>query len=278
MTRKVYKAYFSMKSMANKVIYVPRFIEGREFYDNDLAEALTSVAKEGYEAQFMPSVIDARIQAPKDARIWQAWYDSVSARITGRTKQQNPVVVYAHIPNYLSNPENIKTAKEQGLVNGAANVPQEEFQRLLDLEDRKNVFVVDYNTLKNSKNGVISLKNALKHPQTIPFIGGEERAIKYLERHREVYGENIGNWHSDDLYENSLGGRLLYVGDNDYGSLNGSRYLNRLGRFVGVSNKDAEGVAPKNLPDMAQLEKVIGEYVAPVNKKELLERFGRLLV
>ena len=230
--------------MTEDTILVPKkeLLEGKEFYDNRTDKALKACQNEGFEAQFMPSIIDTRIDSEKDARIWQTWYSAPSVRATGKTKQGKAVVIYSHIPNYLSNPDNIEKAIKQGLVNGAGVIPQDEFQKLLDLEDNENVFVIDYNELKKSISAVIPLKNALKHPQTIPFLSGEERAEKYLERHKEVYGDKIGIWHVDDL-SNEPSGRLLFVGNDCDGGLSGDGSLNLSGRFVGVHS--AEGATQK---------------------------------
>ena len=232
--------------MVKNIIQIPRkeLLEGKEFHADYLDQALENCQKEGFEAVFMPQLIDARIEAPKDARIWQTWYSAPSIRATGRTKQGIPVVVYAHIPNYFSDPENIEEAMEQGLINGAGILPQKEFQKLLDLEDDKNVFLVDYNELKSSKSTIISSKGALEHPQTIPFIGGRERAEAYLGRHKEVYGNSIGMRHSDDLHDKPTG-RLLFLGYDCDDDLNGSYDLHYLeGRFVGVR---AKGAAQKDI-------------------------------
>ena len=261
--------------MANDTISVPlkRNLEGKEFHNNRADKALKACQDEGFEAQFMPSIADTRIEAEKDARIWQTWYSAPSVRATGRTKQDNAVVVYAHIPNYFSNPNNIETAISQGLINGAGIMPQNELQRLLDLEDNKNVFVIDYNTLRNSSSGVIPLKNALKHPQTIPFLSGKERAEKYLDRHNEVYGNQIGIWHSDDLSDKPVG-RLLYVGNNYNNGLYGNNNLNNSARFIGVHG--AEGASQKIVPSKEQLINIINEYIATVNKDDVTKRISAL--
>lgn len=144
----------------------------KEFYYDTIDDALTALLEEDYTPLFMPSIADVRIEVSEDEIVWKNWYCSPGVRATGRTKQGNAVVVYAHVPNYFSNPDNIKEAKRKGLINGAGIMPDKEFQRLLDLEDDKDIFVVDYNKLKSSESGVIQLKDALKHPQTIPFLGG----------------------------------------------------------------------------------------------------------
>lgn len=252
--------------------------EGREFErleTNGIENALRDCQEAGYDPQFMPALADARIEAPGEARIWQPWYTTPSLRATGKTQQGNPVVVYAHVPNYFSNSDNITTAREAGLRNGAGRMPREEFQRLLDLKDDETVFVVDYNTLKNSPSDVIKVSNALKHPQTIPFLGGQERAESYLRRHEQVYQrKDIGIWHSDDLADEPMA-RVLALGVNNFDDgLNGNNDLNYLARFVGVRRGAS---APENKgPTEEQLCRIIGEYVAPVNQLEVNKRIGKL--
>lgn len=258
-------------------ILIPRkeLLEAKEFYANRTDRALRNLQEENYQAVFMPQIVDARLEASREDRIFQTWYTTPSIKATGRTKQGNAVVVYAHIPNYFSNPDNIEKAINQGLVNYAGILPQKEFQKLLDLEDKKNVFVVDYNVLKNSSSCVIPVSKALKHPQTIPFLGGEERAEKYLQKHKEVYGNRMGIWHSDDLADDESFGRLLFLGNNYYYDLSGNSNFVNVGRFVGVQN--AVGARKKiQHPTKKQLEKVISDYVAPVNRLELKERIAGL--
>lgn len=276
--------------MTENQILVPRkqLLEAKEFYaETDSAnekygiptalEACQTPDENGiaYEAIFMPAIIDTRNEAPNNSTVFQCWYTVPSIKATGRTKQGTPVVVYAHVPNYFSAPENIRKAIKQGLVNGAGRFPQTELQRLLDLEDGKNVFVVDHNTLKNSTNGVIPVNKALKHPQTIPFIGEEGRAINYLEKHKQVYGEEIGNWHLDDLADKPLA-RLLFVGDDYYGGLLGDGPLYGDARFLGVPLNAAEGSARKIFPAQEKLAGIINEYVAPINQPEVHERVAAL--
>jgi len=221
-------------------LQIVRALEAEEFCDSDVSNALEACQKE-HEAQFMPAIFDARIAYPNNAAIWSKWFSAPSIRATGKTSQGNSVVVYAHIPNYLSNPKNIREAIGKGLRNMAGIMPQAEFQRLVDLDgstdnlENRSVWVVDYDTLRKSKSGGISVYDALEHPQTIPFIGGKDRAERYLLRHKKVNGKNIGNWHSNDLQEDgSAVGRLLFIGlDGDCVGLLGNCSLNGYGRFVG---------------------------------------------
>lgn len=239
--------------------------QAKEFYNSDMATALESCQKYGH-ALFMPELIDAKILATKGSSLLSNWLTAPSIRATGRTKQGNPVVVYVHVDNYLSNPENIRNAER---INGAGVMPVDEFQRLLDLGDNKNVFVIDYDKLKISSSGVIPVERALEHPQTIPFIGGEERAQRYLEKFKQVYGNNIGIWHCDDLKDEPLG-RLLFVGVDCNFGLDGYNLINSLARFVGVrGSASAEGTAQKiSAPTIEQILKVSKNFVPKATRKE----------
>ena len=250
--------------MENQIL-VPRKVEGKEFYADRVDKALENCVKENYEAQFIPEIIDARISSPEESRIWQTWFTAPSIRVTGKDKKGKPFVIYSHVENYLSQFKNITSAIEQGLVNGAGKMPQEEFQRLLDLKDDERVFVVDYDALRNSTSGVIKVSKALAHPQTIPFLGGKERAEKYLEQHEKVYGSNIGVWHSNDLSHEPLA-RVLFVGGIYLGGLLGGG-LNGDARFLGV-RRVAEGDAQK-----ISAKPKCGEFKAilPYAQKDLTE-------
>jgi hypothetical protein len=238
----------------------------KEFYDSNLATALENCLKAGYNPKFMPELADARINGKAE---WGRFYSAPSIRATGKTEQGSKVVVYAHIPNYFSNPENIRKAVEMGLINGAGIMPSDEFQKLLDVEDGKKVFVVDYDKLKNSKSGIIPLSDAMEHPQTIPFLGGQERAEKYLAKHKEAYNTNqIGIWHNDDLKENPVG-RLLFLGNLGDNGLVGN-CLSYFGCFLGVrSGKVAEGDAKKiKAPSLNEILKYSRNFIAKNSQTE----------
>ena len=250
----------------------------KPFYNADMVAALNQCIdpeQQGgaYKAQFMPGIIDERMNTSDyTAPIWSDWHTSLSLRATGKSKQGNAVVVYAHVPHELSTPEGMQAARKAGLVNGAGKLSKNEFYRLLDLEDKENVFVVDYNALKNSESDVIPVSKALAHPQTIPFLGGSERAEAYLEKHKEAFGKNIGIWHSDDLGNEPVGRVLFVGGHNDDGNLNCGNSLNYDARFVGVREVlSAEGgekkhEVPQEIMKSPSLEQVIslarGKFIA----------------
>ena len=68
-------AALSPKSTESKILIPHKIIyKGREFEDVGTAQsierALRDCQTQGYEAQFMPALVDARIEAPQGARIW----------------------------------------------------------------------------------------------------------------------------------------------------------------------------------------------------------------
>lgn len=208
-----------------------RELEARLFYGNTKEGALADVESQKSRALLMPEIADGRIGADGNSLLWKNWLNALSIKATGMIKDK-PVVIYAHVPNAFSTSAGIVEAKKLGLRNRAGILPGGEFQRLYDLQNNENVFVVDYNALRSSTSDVIKVSDALKHPQTIPFLGGEETAVNYLEFYKRVLGDKIGNWHVDDLQSDGKAvARLLYVGYFD--GLDGSD-LDSDARFVGV--------------------------------------------
>ncbi len=104
--------------------------------------------------------------------------------------------------------------------------------------------MIPYETLNQSSSGVISVDQALNHPQTIPFLGSEATAKAYLAKHREIYGDQIGVWHSDDFNKKNPLGRVLYLGGSYDGGLGGNGNLCFGGRVLAVA-PEAQAVAKK---------------------------------
>lgn len=270
-----------VKESKENEILVPRtgYVQGKAFYNRDMSLALEQTQKEGYRAIFMPELADTRIQADKGARIFNQWYTTLSIRVTGKTSKGAKVVVYSHADNHFSSPENIRE-EQRNLAGYAGIMPQPEFQNLVDsdgLTDESGnrlVWVIDYDTLRKSSSGRINVNKALKHPQTIPFLGGEERAVKYLAKHKEIYGEEIGIWHSDDLHQDGkqLLGRFLYLGDIDVNGLFGGNNLNSSARFVGVR----DGAQKISRHSLEQLLKVSEGFVPDVARKDYEARVSAL--
>ena len=238
-------------------VKIPVVIDGKVFYNDKFHLGLKECQDSGFRAWFIPEIEDLRSISDKESFIWQKWHASPSVRVTGQTKGGNNVVAYAHVPNYFSNPQNIEKAIKEGLENGAGHYPEKQFYKLLDMEDGANVFVIDYDALKNSESGVMSISEAMKHPQTIAFIGGKERTEKYLDQHEKVVGKKIGNYHSDDLHDKPFGRPLVVGNFSNSGYLLGDYNFNGDGRFDGVP-VSAEG-ATREKTRISPLEKLAGK-------------------
>ena len=236
--------------MSDKTL-IPTFVEAQPFEKletNGVEKALRECLKAKCEPVYMPQLVDTRIVSPIESPVWQWHLTTPSVRVTGRTKQGNPVVVYAHVPNYYSKPNNVVESVGKGLRAGAGRMPWKEFYRLLDLEDNEKVFVGDNDKHKNAYSGEIKVARALKHPEVIPFLGGKARAEQYFQKHQQVYNTNkIAVWHYDDL-DDEPRGRVLLLGSN-YGrylnandNLYADNHLNNNARFLGV-RRGANGVS-----------------------------------
>ena len=112
-------------------LYQNKPSEGKEFEVLEtygVEKALRQCQDAGYDALFMPQLVDARIVAPADSDIWNTWYTNPSLRAPGRSQGNQPVVVSAHVPHCFSAPDNIKEAVNKGLVNYAGRCPQKNFK------------------------------------------------------------------------------------------------------------------------------------------------------
>ena len=203
-----------------------------EVYADRVDRALAKVDNPLY----MPDFIRARSSVNFGHRLWEMWWAVPSIRATGRTAQGTPVVLYAHVPNFYSDAENVRAAIDDGrLVNGAGPLLPEEFTRLLSLEGN-GVFVVDYDVSRKFVSQFIETDSALEHPQTLPLLGvSQEEAEAYLKKYKlayeRPYGNRIGVLHGDDLGSEPIA-RVLFIGDR--GLLSGTGSLNYGARILGV--------------------------------------------
>ncbi len=233
-----------------------------------VADVLEQARNEWYQTLFMPELALARVDSQE---LWKDWYAAPSFRATGKTKQGAKVVLYAHVPSNFSTPANIREAITNGnLVNGAGPIPQAEFNRLVSLDGNGRVFVVEYDTLRKAPSDVISVDAAFEHPQTIPFLGGEATAKAYLAKHKEMYGNRIGIWHSDDFNKDTPLGRVLCFGYDGSLGLYGDYGIDDDGRVLAVA-PEAQSVAKigeaANVPLEQRVEMLKDGKVLKLNGK-----------
>ncbi|HLD72154.1 MAG TPA: hypothetical protein VJA23_01065 [Candidatus Nanoarchaeia archaeon] len=205
-----------------------------------ILKAYTECVDAKAQPWFIPELVDAKITPNCNDYLWQNDFTQPSIIVTGRNRAGKAVVVYDHGSNYFSNLENLKKVYQNGLSNGAGLMPQDEFLKLLGLEDEKTVFVRDHQELMNSQYGDIEVSTALAHPMMIPFLGGKERAESYLDAFGKRIGSKIHLRIVNDL-DNVAKGRWLVLGGNYVNnSLGGVYYFYNYGRVLGVeSSEDA---------------------------------------
>ena len=116
---------------------------------------------------------------------------------------------------------------EKKLIANALPLSQQAFDAL----DKRNgevqdgirlVKVMDHAQAQKAKFGEQSLDGALENPHAHAFLGGEEQAEAYLEAHKDVHGNKISLWHSNDLGDMPVARPLV---------LNSSGYLNSFSDF-----------------------------------------------
>lgn len=130
----------------------------------------------------------------------------------------------------------------------------------------------------------MTVAEALEHPETIPFLGGEDRAQKYLARHEQIYGKEIGIWLDIHDYETIVPkpkGMLLQLGW--YGSnLTGMPYtyglktsarLDNPGHFLGVPSRN---YTPEDVKKAIQQLEELKRSVDPELVKSLEELLSKL--
>ncbi len=201
--------------------------KGREFYAegvHSFARSLEDCSSAGYKPLFMPELAIAKAGPYCDARLWRAEFTTMSAKITGRSRRGNAVVVYAHVPTSLCDPTNVRRLIDgNAVINGALPIPEEEFLALLDQDGNGRVFVVDHSRLHIGTRwgryiesfGIFGGGDALDNPQTIPFLGGRKIAADYVAAHkRNCNRGSIDFGHSGDLADRPIG-RILYFGSNN---------------------------------------------------------------
>ncbi|HLD12976.1 MAG TPA: hypothetical protein VJB87_05300 [Candidatus Nanoarchaeia archaeon] len=214
--------------------------ELRSFYHADVSVALAASQSRGFSPLWMPSFLEERLAQPNGHPVWGKWSFTPSSLVTGKSRGGARVALVAHIPSYVSDPENIAAARVGGrLVNGALPVADAEVYRLLALEGN-GVMVVDHAKLLGAKVGVMPVDETIDHVLTAPFCGSVDLASRYLPRHNEHYGRVSIWFRKEDLQSDVPAARLLLAGgsyfilDADYG-------LSLSGRFFGVRRNSAVG-------------------------------------
>ena len=278
--------------------------EGEAFYNTHLPAALkkaqTYAGKQGYVAS-LPELVRARILASPDQEIWTNFYTANSEEDIGATKQGKPILLVVHGNGILSSPERIERAYQDGLINRAARLFQEEVVKLSEgrlpneqvipvhsfSEFRQGIrnlprnyaIVMDLDEAKRTKSGVHKIKDLLNSPLFIARAGGLQTAEEYLRNVEEkLKVSKYGSWHPfDNVDINQPQGRLLFLDINYDNCFNGLSNLGNDGRFVGVRAPEISDLKTESerKPTEITLEKRIR---VALEKGEAFKFDGRLYV
>ncbi len=244
---------------------IKKHVEGRDFVSDTPGKALDDCVQAGFRALSVPEIIDLRINASADSHLWTQWYTTASMRAVGYSKQGRAVIVYAHGDIYFKRGAVIRAAIGAGLENGAGVIPLNEFYAMLEREDGKSVFVVDYARVHETFTGELTIEKAVEHPLLVPFCGGEARARRYLQKCREMYGNYVKILHDDDVMERPLA-RLLYLGNK--GALDSLASLESENNCLGI--EETRGGLP-----LQELLVLVQHYVPKVAQGQFLQEVQR---
>ena len=217
---------------------------------NNISEILGLCIAEGFEPLSMPQLADLMINNPNCSAFWEMAISTTSIIANGKTKAGNEVIAIAHCPSYLSSPKNLYHAiRENQVSHGAVCIPDEEFWKILELEDNVNVFVVDRALVEQwpkefygvdaplVKEKIAGLDAiAINHPLTAPYFASRERAEKFLKKHRDICSGNI-EINTIPLWADKPLASLIisfYVGINNYSQGPGpSALYSKIGTAIG---------------------------------------------
>ena len=208
--------------------------EASVFFDthlpNALQRALEYAGNDGFVAS-LPQLLRARTHAPFDNEMWNQWfYTSNSEESLVETPQGNNVVALVHGGGIFASPARFRKLylastnrhSEDGftglfggkilqqeahdILNGrcpdGSDIPVysfSDFERGISNLPRRYVVVMDFETARTSKCGLVSSDELKDDPLMIARAGGAEAAAAYLDKAKEYYGiSEMGSWHRFD--------------------------------------------------------------------------------
>jgi len=285
----------SRETALRKTIELISFTQAKIFSDvGDFAlyESLKKCKKEGFKPLFIPELLDFMLKEKGSAKrsIWEYGYGNSShslvtpsVKISGKSPQGKKVVAYAHIPTFFSNIKNFQE-KERGdlyKIFGERETPQNEFEKILKLEDNKNVFVHDYVAGKQNQDR-FELEEALEKTRLISLLGGRERAESFVKKMNKYYWRTIGIDDADDYLK--CVGTVPAYGNTcliDFRPTRISSWNNfNHAHFIGI--KEVYPGLKESILDTNSLFKEVSEladsYVPEMAKKEFLSNLKKLVL
>lgn len=159
-------------------------LEVREFCGYSLDEILAQEEAKDFRPLSAMEIMDARILAPPDAKIWHTSYFTPCLIAAGKFKHSD-VVVFEHLPIDFSDYQKALRAIKTGDLNqqfydliGNARVPS---------NGNKLFSVVGYNQAMKTPHTLTDIEELAKHPYAIAACGNESRAIRYFQKYAQTY-------------------------------------------------------------------------------------------
>ncbi|MBW3022796.1 hypothetical protein KY308_01715 [Candidatus Woesearchaeota archaeon] len=212
---------YEKQPINEKQMHIPveKKVWAKEFYGSNLEEAVRKCKEDNHGILYMPELVNARIKTPiirySDpfsgppvlSDIWEREYTTVSLMVVGKTFLGEDIMMFIHKLPETNNAKNdgvfdffseehFDTMRNIGALRGAGVFPTDLFEELVNRykDNDGKIFVREHKKIVGRKNKVfedIKLKNALKHPFVIPYLGGRYIAEEYVDKIAEEKATHI---------------------------------------------------------------------------------------
>lgn len=262
------------------------------FYNSSLPTAFRQALKYGKVASMsvLLSLWD------KNPEFRNSWYTANSENLIGLDsegrfgKKDSPVAIATHGARILT-PDRIEQAYKEGLNNVyAAKLTPEEIRKVLS---EKNIYSIDdimkgkvpnglsyaivmpLETAAQSNSGYQDIDPLLGNKVFVANCGSLQSAETHIKTLKSLGKTKYGSRHRFNV-KPELQGRLLFLGYDDDGGLNGGYCLDYVGRFVGVHSVSSEAantqvLVPKEMT-YQQVMRLVRPFVAKSRQKGLEEK------
>lgn len=260
-----------MAVLLDQEVRIVKELRGEPFYGSTISEAFRKAkkfaGKKGFVATW-PDLVNGRIVAIAEDKIWTDLYTPNSEELVGTTSQGNRVFIVDHdivvltpkfVEEALKDPEKITpqyaaklTDQQVRLVLSGKRKPVFSFEELKKqtVLPRSYTVVIDFDVAKRTPSDYQDADRLPENPIFVARAGTVEQATQYVKKAKIVHNtDKLGNWHSlNSIDPVQPQGRVPYFGSDGGGFYGGS--ISRYARPVGVApealvGRAKNGVAPK---------------------------------
>ncbi|MEM4259927.1 MAG: hypothetical protein QXG00_01695 [Candidatus Woesearchaeota archaeon] len=166
---------------------------------NDMGVLIKRALVMGVYIPFTPEFADKRAENAQnntDDNIWNKMITTRSLEVM-KVIFNNVYIMHIHIPHFFCDPKILKNKEAEGLIGNAIKIPNNLFEYYWNLSDNKHIFKKIYHKDGENFNSnlpkpeIFTIKEALKIDYVIHFLGGENIAKIYLDKHKQIIGEKI---------------------------------------------------------------------------------------